>query len=106
MSGKGKAALRANTARSADGLTAHAVARDDIAIVPLEPRIMMDAVLDLGLDDYFAGQMTADKAGALTDLLDLAGNISEQFGSLSDRLTQELVAALGGASDLFAAAGD
>lgn len=87
-------------------MSANAVPRDDIAIMPLEPRIMMDAALDLGLDSYFSTALGNDTAGALADLLDMASNISTQFGSLSDLLAGELGTSLGDAAALFAGAGD
>ncbi|KKB08616.1 beta strand repeat-containing protein [Devosia chinhatensis] len=76
-----------------------------IGIMPLEPRIMMDATLDLGLDAYFNAQLGSNATGALTDLLDMTSQLSDQFAAFSGLLTNQLSSALGSAADIFESAG-
>ncbi|RUT30259.1 calcium-binding protein [Arsenicitalea aurantiaca] len=72
-------------------------------IVPLEPRIMMDAAdLDLGFAAAFNAQFAQDNTEAIRDLLTLAGDLSSEMGALGDRLSGQLGAALAGAVDLYA----
>ncbi|WP_127145374.1 calcium-binding protein [Pelagibacterium montanilacus] len=86
-----------------DALTATAAPAPDIAIMPLEPRIMMDATLDLGLVEFFGDQ---DPADTIVDMLTLANQLTEQMGAFSDALASQLADAMGSAADLFAGEND
>jgi Ca2+-binding RTX toxin-like protein len=81
-----------------------------VHIVPLEPRIMMDAVLDFGADDVYAHHLGSstpgEAAGTVSDLLDTAINLVEEMGAFSDLLKNELSGVLGDAGSLFSSDSD
>lgn len=67
-------------------------------VVPLEPRIMMDAVLDFGADATF-DNMT--DTAAVSALLTTAINLVEEMGAFGDLLKHELADAMGDSLGLF-----
>lgn len=65
-------------------------------VMPLEPRIMMDATLDMGVGTFFTGYITAHETNAVSDIIKLAGDIYQQFDDMGDALGDALTNVLQG----------